>query len=116
MNAQPNRITGISGILPDSRLDARYLAVRVLDLTRDLVGLVAQCDWTRVSRVVLERRRLIDRLPEQAADGNHEGAILALRSAMDESDRTVGLLLANAELRWPGGCRDGLGTGPRIGK
>lgn len=82
--------------------DGRVLAVRVLDLTEDLVAHAARHEWQPVARLLLERRILVDRIPEDPPWSEVHGCTAALRAAMEESDRAVALLLARATLDWPG--------------
>ncbi len=102
MNSHRNRITSIATIgfgEPDG--ESRLLGFRVVDLTRNLVTLVGKREWPLVARVLVERRALLERMPQRHSRPEDEGCLIALRAAMAESDRTVGLLLASAELRWP---------------
>ena len=104
MMSPRNRVTGamLSGRRGFSR-DRRQLAVRVLDLTQDLVGHVARHEWQPVARLLAERRLVLEQIPAGLPWGEDDDCILALRAAMAESDRAVGLLLASAELSWPAG-------------
>jgi len=116
VNARRNRITGIapSGV-PDAAQERRVLAMRVLDLTQNLVTLAARRDWPKVARLLTARRMLLDSLPCELPGGEEGECVRALRAAMAESDRTLWLLLAGAELHWPGDAAapGGAGPGPR---
>jgi hypothetical protein len=100
MTAGPNRIvrrvaTGSAAL----GFERRLLAVRVLELTGELVALVARDDWCYVARVLIERRLLLERIADAPLPEDDRQCVSALRAAMAESDRTVGLLIANAEHR-----------------
>jgi hypothetical protein len=116
MSAQGNRITRlVRAGLPDAVHERRVLAVRVLDLTQNLVTLAARRDWPRVAHLLVARRALLERLPRELPGGEEGDCVLALRAAMAESDRTLGLLIAGAELGWPGGSGVDPGAAPAPG-
>jgi hypothetical protein len=121
MTALRNRITHVAPAgAADAGHERRALAVRMLDLTQNLVTLAARRDWPRVAHLLVARRALLERLPRELPGGEERECVLALRAAMAESDRTLGLLLAGAELRWPGGAvaepHAGPGPGPGAGR
>ena len=102
MNRRSNRITRIVSARPAGLTHQRRLiAVRVLDITGELVSHAARHEWRPVAQLMLERRRLLERIPQDPRPGGERECVEALRAAMDESDRTIGLLLAGAELNWP---------------
>jgi hypothetical protein len=101
MTRGPNRITRFTPAGPAGlRHDQRVIAVRVLDLTHELVERMVLGEWPQVTRLLGERRALLERLPRTRPAGEDGDCVRALRAAVEESDRAMGLLLAGADLHW----------------
>lgn len=79
----------------------RRIAARVLDVTESLTHLAAHCDWHAVTDMLAHRRALIVGLHAGRPGPDELQCLAALRAAVAESDRALGLVLADAHLPWP---------------
>lgn len=101
MKSHRTRVVSLSPT-PHSGLSMprRRLAARVLDATESLTQLAAHRDWHAVADLLAHRRALVAGLEAGRLGPDELQCLAALRAAVAESDRALGLVLADAALPW----------------